>query len=282
MTLEGAFRAWKHSRKWGALYFFLVILSFWLIQFELLLQLYIDMITEPPTALSFIQKTVDLAAVFLMLWSIPALARTSSGGTRTAGDRSISLGFILLLSVSGILLKITGQSVFRIPGLLTLYGCLAWSLGILLKSRKNLGNRELTKYYRLLGLTFLIALPFLLAEHIREFIPALRPLFWVEAFALPSFFLALNVESQIFGRPFFHRLPAISKGKLSPSFCLEYKLTKRETEVAQLYARGWTFARVAEELSISPKTVDKHVENIYAKTGVRSQVQLIHLIKGGI
>ena len=48
-------------------------------------------------------------------------------------------------------------------------------------------------------------------------------------------------------------------------------LTDREVEVLRLIARGRTNREVGNELYISPKTVGRHVENIYTKTGVTTR-----------
>jgi HD-GYP domain-containing protein (c-di-GMP phosphodiesterase class II) len=48
-------------------------------------------------------------------------------------------------------------------------------------------------------------------------------------------------------------------------------LTDREVEVLRLIARGRTNRQVAERLVVSPKTVGRHVENVYAKIGVSSR-----------
>ncbi len=48
-------------------------------------------------------------------------------------------------------------------------------------------------------------------------------------------------------------------------------LTDREIEVLRLLAAGHTNRQVGEELYISPKTVGRHIENIYAKIGVSSR-----------
>ena len=48
-------------------------------------------------------------------------------------------------------------------------------------------------------------------------------------------------------------------------------LTDREVEVLRLLATGHTNRRVGETLFISPKTVGRHVENIYAKIGVSTR-----------
>jgi HD-GYP domain-containing protein (c-di-GMP phosphodiesterase class II) len=48
-------------------------------------------------------------------------------------------------------------------------------------------------------------------------------------------------------------------------------LTEREVEVLRLLARGRTNREVAERLVIAPKTVGRHVENLYRKIGVSSR-----------
>jgi HD-GYP domain-containing protein (c-di-GMP phosphodiesterase class II) len=48
-------------------------------------------------------------------------------------------------------------------------------------------------------------------------------------------------------------------------------LTAREVEVLVLLSRGMTRKQIAQELSISAKTVSNHEEHIYAKLGVRSR-----------
>lgn len=48
-------------------------------------------------------------------------------------------------------------------------------------------------------------------------------------------------------------------------------LTSREREVLDIVATGATNAAVAEALVVSPRTVKKHLDNIYAKLGVGSR-----------
>ncbi len=48
-------------------------------------------------------------------------------------------------------------------------------------------------------------------------------------------------------------------------------LTDREVEVLSLLGRGRTNRQIGEELFISPKTVGRHVENIYGKIGVSTR-----------
>src|SRR5262249_28442920 len=59
-------------------------------------------------------------------------------------------------------------------------------------------------------------------------------------------------------------------------------LTPREIEVLALIARGVSTRQVAQQLSITPKTAETHIERIYAKTGAstRSTVTLFAMQHG--
>jgi ATP/maltotriose-dependent transcriptional regulator MalT len=51
-------------------------------------------------------------------------------------------------------------------------------------------------------------------------------------------------------------------------------LTDRETEIAHLIGRGMTNSEIAGELYVTPKAVEYHLGNIYAKVGVKGRQQL--------
>ena len=69
--------------------------------------------------------------------------------------------------------------------------------------------------------------------------------------------------------------------KSSPSFLQKYvhtyNLTARETEVVRLIFEGLTNDEMADELSISHFTIQKHISNIYRKLGINSKSQLFRL-----
>jgi non-specific serine/threonine protein kinase len=56
-----------------------------------------------------------------------------------------------------------------------------------------------------------------------------------------------------------------------PSPTSPHGLTEREVEVLRLVARGLTDAQIAEELVISPRTVNAHLRSIYNKLGITSR-----------
>ncbi|OOV34989.1 helix-turn-helix domain-containing protein [Candidatus Synechococcus spongiarum] len=53
-------------------------------------------------------------------------------------------------------------------------------------------------------------------------------------------------------------------------------LSEREIEIIEHLARGLTNQEIAQVLSISKRTVDNHVSNIFTKTGTRNRVVLIN------
>jgi DNA-binding CsgD family transcriptional regulator len=52
-------------------------------------------------------------------------------------------------------------------------------------------------------------------------------------------------------------------------------LTRREREVARLAAQGHAARDIAEHLSITERTVEGHLSNVYAKLGVSSKLELV-------
>ena len=52
-------------------------------------------------------------------------------------------------------------------------------------------------------------------------------------------------------------------------------LTRREQEVVVLVAEGKTNAEIARQLWISPGTVRRHLENVFAKLGVHTRTAAV-------
>lgn len=50
-------------------------------------------------------------------------------------------------------------------------------------------------------------------------------------------------------------------------------LTERELEILVLVARGLSNREMAEQLVLSPRTIERHLENLYRKTGARNRAE---------
>ncbi len=68
-----------------------------------------------------------------------------------------------------------------------------------------------------------------------------------------------------------------STGELQQKRADKFGLTPREVEILQEIASGAHYNQIAEKLFISPKTVRKHIENIYSKLHVHNKVEAIQL-----
>jgi DNA-binding CsgD family transcriptional regulator len=58
-------------------------------------------------------------------------------------------------------------------------------------------------------------------------------------------------------------------------------LTAQQERIAGLVAGGATNREVAQQLHLSPRTVDHHLRNVFARLGVRSRTELAHRLAAG-
>jgi DNA-binding NarL/FixJ family response regulator len=54
------------------------------------------------------------------------------------------------------------------------------------------------------------------------------------------------------------------------------ELSEREIEIIELVAEGLTNQEIATRLTLSKRTVDNHVSNIFTKTGAKNRVALLN------
>ena len=57
---------------------------------------------------------------------------------------------------------------------------------------------------------------------------------------------------------------------------VRHDLSEREIEIIELVAQGLTNQEIAESLTISKRTVDNHVSNVFTKTGAKNRVALLN------
>jgi DNA-binding CsgD family transcriptional regulator len=66
---------------------------------------------------------------------------------------------------------------------------------------------------------------------------------------------------------------------LIESNCGKFHLPSRETEIVRLIIKGQSYKIIASDLSISEKTVAKHVSNIFAKVSATNKVEMINKLE---
>jgi ATP/maltotriose-dependent transcriptional regulator MalT len=72
-----------------------------------------------------------------------------------------------------------------------------------------------------------------------------------------------------------HELTELRRAVREPEAEDRNRLTTREAEILELVATGLTNAAIAERLWVSPATVKKHLENVYAKLGVANRAAAV-------
>jgi DNA-binding CsgD family transcriptional regulator len=68
--------------------------------------------------------------------------------------------------------------------------------------------------------------------------------------------------------------------RLSADLTSELGLTTSEGEVLSWLSKGKTNRDIAQNLGLSPRTVDKHLEQIYAKLGVENRTAAAAIATG--
>jgi DNA-binding NarL/FixJ family response regulator len=84
------------------------------------------------------------------------------------------------------------------------------------------------------------------------------------------------VRAAMRGEPFLYpaAVTALIRDYLARGEVPADPLTPRELEILKLIAEAYTSDRIAQELTISRRTVDRHRENILEKLGMRDRVEL--------
>jgi DNA-binding CsgD family transcriptional regulator len=136
--------------------------------------------------------------------------------------------------------------------------------------------RRALQVFLVLSVAFI---PLMWADAAIGWLPFLAGLSFLEGFAFPLYFLALNCLSIAFGLRYLNRPAYAEAGRPTQFFLERFGITDREAAVIGLLLEGASGKDIADRLYISAKTVENHVTNIYRKVGARNRVQLFRLIR---
>jgi DNA-binding CsgD family transcriptional regulator len=113
-------------------------------------------------------------------------------------------------------------------------------------------------------------------ERFIEEILSTNPLIGSNTFLIESQGYKVQVISH--QEPFLSKLTRyaiiIEREETSDTSDMVVSLTKREKEIYYFLKKGYSYKEIAEKLVISINTVNKHVKNIYQKTGVNNRALL--------
>jgi len=104
------------------------------------------------------------------------------------------------------------------------------------------------------------------------------------SFAFTGFSLVLAVTALVFCLKNVRALKGQMTGSVPSEnqinvFCRTNELTKRESEIVEKLILRFTHKEIADQLNISSRTVERHVYNMYQKTGLSNRFELYDLIR---
>lgn len=266
---------WQKSRRRAALYFMLLMAALLLIQTELLLNWYSTMHLNG--TFHPLGPWLDLAGSTLMVAVLPRAFLLSLKEKlnffeiwycRIIPFPAFFFGFTAILS---------SQGFWYYPLLLLLYLTLGYSLIQLFRLLPKQKDRRIIRFFRTMGITTLIFIPLFIFEALRRHFPWAENLDFLELLSVPLFFMVCNLEISLLGFPFLKEKPL--PRSIPSTFLESYEITPRERDVLDQLILGKSYQEIAQVLKISPRTVDKHVENIYRKTLVSNRLELLHLLE---
>jgi hypothetical protein len=173
----------------------------------------------------------------------------------TAG--CISIGLCLLIYRQYRKTVLRDYAVFLAAlALVLMYGMIVFCLVLVAVNLPRIGDPILRRVLRLFFLVSLVFFPVMLVEVLRQRLPALRLYGVFELFALPSYFLVINILSVVLCFRTLNQPPYLAGEELTEHFSQSFGITTREREIIPLLIEGRSYAEVAEALFISYKTVD--------------------------
>lgn len=261
-------------------YFIGLDVSLFVIQTMITLNLYIARTNSTGTFLSVISGGMDVLGTsfssFFGLLMINALLGKHITQIKRAVIIAITAFQIIAITIC---YRNIGLVIFKHVGQASLIAVIVYEALIIIVNYHRMPDKELKHASRVLAMITLSFLPFLTLEYIRPEIEVLRNLQVFKMFALPAYFLIINISTLLWSYTYFNTPAYIAENKLTGYFIEKYGITDKESEIIELILSGLTYKQIAEKLYISPKTVDNHVQSIYKKLKVTSKIQLSNLIR---
>ncbi len=157
---------------------------------------------------------------------------------------------------------------------LVLFALVGGALVLTLVFQSRLPDRSLYKAVIVQAGALALLFPFVFLEDLGLFAPPGFPFLAGELLIL-----ATSLSAALHARKSRMR-PKYVAGKVpSPYFAEHFGISGRELEIVTGVLEGLGNNAIAERLFISPRTVEKHLYNIYQKAGIKNRLQLYNLLR---
>jgi len=177
--------------------------------------------------------------------------------------------FYLALSV--LYMIFSSLWVLQTVMMLIFVGTLFFCIAVIIKNLKTIEQQDVRTVSKSIIILSFVMMPLLIISLI---FPQWRYI------SYPIYFMAFSIIILVFLFIYFRRIPQVEQQELTRERVAQYHITDREYTVIQRIQTGMTNKEIAAELDISVNTVNNHVANIFAKTQVRSRIDLLNLLNG--
>ena len=158
---------------------------------------------------------------------------------------------------------------------------IAFCLVVMLRNRKGIEDRDVRHMILTIVIVGLSLLPFIMASFFVDYIRSITSQVIILAYSIVILlFLFLSIS-----RKLSEEKEIVDKEEEKNGSAVDlslYHITEREEEIIELICEGNTNKEIAQKLSLSVNTVSNHITNIFDKTGVRSRIDLLNLVRRGI
>lgn len=158
---------------------------------------------------------------------------------------------------------------------------IAFCLVVMLHNRKGIEDRDVRHMILTIVIVGLSLLPFIMASFFVDYIRSITSQVIILAYSIVILvFLFISIS-----RKLSEEKEIVDKEEEKNGSAVDlslYHITEREEEIIELICEGNTNKEIAQKLSLSVNTVSNHITNIFDKTGVRSRIDLLNLVRRGI
>lgn len=158
---------------------------------------------------------------------------------------------------------------------------IAFCLVVMLRNRKGIEDRDVRHMILTIVIVGLSLLPFIMASFFVDYIRSITSQVIILAYSIVILvFLFISIS-----RKLSEEKEIMDKEEEKNGSAVDlslYHITEREEEIIELICEGNTNKEIAQKLSLSVNTVSNHITNIFDKTGVRSRIDLLNLVRRGI
>jgi len=219
--------------------------------------------------------------IVLLTYSLPRFLLSAFG--RTPGKALSGLLYAVTAATVSLaaIRTVTGwespSSAAAIPGgilRVVFFAVIAGSLGMALLFQSRLPDRSLYRAIIVQACAQTLLVPFLFLED-----TGLTAIPGFPSLASDIAIAAASVTAILHARTSLKRPSYVEGGAPSEYFVERFGISGRELEVVSGVMEGLANQQIAERLFISPRTVEKHLSNIYQKAGIRTRLQLYNLLR---